>query len=239
MGLIFLIRHAQASFLERDYDKLSTIGKIQARRLGEYWASRQIAFDRVYSGPRVRQLNTASIVSDAYQEARLEFPVPVVMGEFDEYEGEAVLRKSLPRLLIESSQIREYQQRYQNSNTADEQRKSFQKLFEAVIGKWVDGAILVPDVESFSDFCARVGRGLSQVASSKSRGGRVAVFSSGGPIAVAMQRALHLSPQDTLRVAWMSQNCSYSKFLFSGDGFTLSAFNALPHLDDATLLTYR
>ena len=56
---------------------------------------------------------------------------------------------------------------------------------------------------------------------------------------MAMQRALNLSPQDTLRVAWMSRNCSYSEFLFSGDRFTLSTFNAFPHLDDAALLTYR
>src|SRR5712691_7260232 len=236
---MFLIRHAQASFLEGNYDKLSTIGEIQAHRLGEFWASRQMVLDRVYSGPRVRQLNTARIVRDAYQEAGLEFPVPVVMNEFDEYEGEVVLRQSLARLLEESSEIREFYQRFENSNTAGEQRKSFQRLFEAVIGKWVDGAILVPDVESWADFCARVGRGLSQVASSKSRGERVAIFSSGGPIGVAMPRALNLSPQDTLRVAWMSRNCSYSEFLFSGDRFTLSTFNAFPHLDDAALLTSR
>jgi broad specificity phosphatase PhoE len=239
MGRMFLIRHAQASFLEADYDKLSTIGKIQARRLGEFWASRQIVFDRVYSGPRVRQRDTARIVSDAYQEAGLEFPVPVVMDEFDEFEGEVVLRQSLAHLPEESSEIREFYQRFETSNTTDEQRKSYQRLFEAVIGKWVDGAILVPDVESWPDFCARVGRGLSQVVSSKNRGERVAIFSSGGPIGVAMQRALNLSPQDTLRVAWMSQNCSYSEFLFSGDRLTLSTFNAFPHLDDAALLTYR
>jgi broad specificity phosphatase PhoE len=239
MGHMFLIRHAQGSFLEAEYDKLSTIGNLQARRLGEFWASRRMVFQRVYSGPRVRQLNTARIVSDAYQEAGLEFPVPVVMDEFDEYEGEVVLRQCLSRLLEESSEIREYHHRFETSDTADEQRKSYQKLFEAVIGKWVDGAILVPDVESWPDFCARVGRGLSQVASSKNRGERVAIFSSGGPIGVAMQRALNLSPRDTLRVAWMSRNCSYGEFLFSGDRFTLSTFNAFPHLDDAALLTYR
>jgi broad specificity phosphatase PhoE len=239
MGRLFLIRHGQACFLEGNYDKLSTIGEIQAHRLGEFWASRQMVFDRVYSGPRVRQLNTARIVSDAYQKAGLEFPVPVVMNEFDEYEGEVVLRQSLSRLLEESSEIREVYHRLENSNTVGEQRKSFQRLFEAVIGKWVDGAILVPDVESWADFCARVGRGLSQVASSKSRGERVAIFSSGGPIAVAMQRALNLSPQHTLQVSWMSRNCFWSEFLYSGDRFTLSAFNTHPHLNDSAMLTYR
>jgi hypothetical protein len=66
-----------------------------------------------------------------------------------------------------------------------------------------------------------------------------AIFTSGGPVAVSVQRALHLSPQDTLEVAWMPRNCSYSEFVFSGDRFTLSTFNSFQHLDDPALLTYR
>jgi broad specificity phosphatase PhoE len=71
------------------------------------------------------------------------------------------------------------------------------------------------------------------------RGEQTAIVTSGGPIAVAMQRALNLSPQHALQVSWMSRNCSWSEFLYSGDRFTLSAFNAHPHLDDASMLTYR
>jgi hypothetical protein len=56
---------------------------------------------------------------------------------------------------------------------------------------------------------------------------------------VAMHRALNLSPQHTLRVSWMSRNCSWSEFLYSGDRFTLSAFNTHPHLNDSAMLTYR
>jgi hypothetical protein len=54
-----------------------------------------------------------------------------------------------------------------------------------------------------------------------------------------MRRALHLSSQDTLRTTWMVRNSSFSEFLFSKDRFTLSTFNAFPHLDDVSLLTYR
>lgn len=42
MGILYLVRHAQASFLEQDYDKLSKLGKTQARLLGEYWARRGV-----------------------------------------------------------------------------------------------------------------------------------------------------------------------------------------------------
>jgi hypothetical protein len=54
-----------------------------------------------------------------------------------------------------------------------------------------------------------------------------------------MRRALNLSHADTLQLTWMSRNASFTEFLSSGDRFTLSAFNAHPHLEDESLLTYR
>ena len=71
MSRLFLIRHGQASFLERNYDKLSPKGEQQSRMLGEYWAGLKLRFDRVYSGPRVRQRETARIVGEAYRAAGL------------------------------------------------------------------------------------------------------------------------------------------------------------------------
>jgi len=35
MGVLYLVRHAQASFLEPNYDKLSALGETQAGVLGE------------------------------------------------------------------------------------------------------------------------------------------------------------------------------------------------------------
>ncbi len=239
MSRIFLVRHAQASFLEPDYDKLSPVGETQARLLGDYWASRNVAFDRVCSGPRVRQIDTAKLVADAYRRLRVSFPELVVMQEFDEYQGEDVLRNSIPGLLQKDAGIRDLHATFQNADTPEEKRKSFQRMFEVVVGRWVDGQLPLHDVESWPQFCSRVNRGLSKLTSSSTRGEQVVIFGSGGPIGVAMQRALNLSPRDTLRITWMSRNCSYSEFLSSGEQFTLSTFNAFPHLDDPSLLTYR
>jgi broad specificity phosphatase PhoE len=239
VSYICLVRHAQASFLDEDYDKLSPTGEVQARKLGEYWATRNVAFDRVYSGPLVRQIDTAKIVAGIYRRLGLAFPEVAVRQEFDEYHGEDVLRKSLPELLKTDAGLRGLQDAFQTANTSDEKRKTFQRLFEAVIGRWVDGELSLRDVEPWPDFCSRVDRGLSNCTSPAVSGERVAIFSSGGPIGAAMRRALNLSPPDTLRVAWMSRNCSYSEFLCSGERFTLSAFNAFPHLDEPGLLTYR
>ncbi len=239
MSRVFLVRHGQASFSQPNYDKLSATGEAQARLLGQYWARHNVAFDRVCSGPRVRQRETARNVLEAYRDAGVGFPQPVVLPEFDEYHGDAVLERSLPGLIESNSRIREHHRTYEASGSSDERRKNFQKLFEVVIAKWVNGEIPLDDVESWPAFCARVNRSLSEFLSASGRGRQLVIFCSGGPIAVAMQRALNLSPENTLRVAWMVRNCSYSEFLWSGDRFTLSTFNAFPHLDGTSLLTYR
>jgi broad specificity phosphatase PhoE len=54
MSLIILVRHAQASFLEPNYDKLCNTGEVQARVLGDYWARHGVLFSRACSCPRVR-----------------------------------------------------------------------------------------------------------------------------------------------------------------------------------------
>ncbi|MGD0402752.1 MAG: histidine phosphatase family protein [Candidatus Acidiferrales bacterium] len=239
MGTLYLVRHGQASFLADNYDKLSVLGETQARLLGEYWARRGLVFDRACVGPCVRQKDTLTLVSAAYEKAGLKFPEPLVMPEFDEYQGEAVLKRSLPALLEKDQRIRELYAAFESSTGTAERRVTFQKLFELVIGKWVRGEISPQGVETWLEFCSRVNSGLSKFLSAGARGERVAIFSSGGPIAVAMQRALHLSSERALQASWMSRNSSWSEFLYSTELFTLSSFNVLGHLDDPAMMTYR
>ena len=239
MGTLFLVRHAQASFLEENYDKLSTLGESQARLLGEYWVRRSVVFDRACVGPCVRQKDTLELVSDGYGKAGLKFPEPLVLPEFDEYQGEAVLKRSLPGLLENDQRVRELYAAFESSTGTAERRATFQKLFEVVIGKWVRGEISPQGVETWLEFCSRVNAGLSRFLSAGGRGERVAIFTSGGPIAIAMQRALDLSPEKALQASWMSQNSSWSEFLYSADLFSLSAFNVHGHLDDSAMMTYR
>jgi len=239
MGRLLLIRHAQASFLSQNYDKLSDLGEKQARLLGEYWAKRNTGFDRAWTGPCVRHKDTARLARDACVHAGLQFPEPVVVQEFDEYQGDEVLQRCLPRLLESSDRIRELHKAFEKSDGSREKFKTFQKMFEAVISMWVDGKISPDGVESWTEFSIRVNQCLTRILSASRQGERVVVFTSGGPIALAVQRALQLTAQNTLQVSWMSQNCSISEFLFSKDRFTLSTFNSFPHLDDSTLQTYR
>jgi broad specificity phosphatase PhoE len=217
MGTLLLVRHAQASFLEPNYDKLSTTGEAQSRLLGEYWTRRNLSFDRACVGPCVRQKDTVRIVGEVYARAGLAFPEPAVLPEFDEYQGEAVLSNSLPALLEQDPRVRDLHAAFQAASGSTERRATFQKLFASVIGKWVDGELAPPGVETWSEFCSRVYSGLARFLSAGEHGERVAIFTSGGPIAVAMQRALQLSPQVTLQVSWRSRNSSWSEFLYDAD----------------------
>jgi broad specificity phosphatase PhoE len=239
MSRLFLVRHAQASFLEQTYDKLSPLGETQAQLLGEFWSRHELVFDRVCSGPCVRQEDTATIVAAAYRKVNLAFPDPLVMPEFDEYQGEAVLERSLSALLESDRGIFALHDAFQASKDSQSRRRTFQKLFEAVIGKWVDGEIPSNSVEPWRDFSSRVNSGITTFLATGAQSERVAIFTSGGPVGLAVQRALDLSAQNALRVSWMAQNCSFSEFLYSSDRFTLSSFNSVPHLDHPSLQTYR
>jgi len=242
MSSIILVRHAQASFGGSNYDELCANGEVQAALLGEYWSRRGIVFHGACSGPRRRQLETARIVAAKYREAGVDFPEFKVMKEFDEYQAEAVMRECLPRLVEADANVRELRRAYEESKQSTdpgEKRSAFQKMFEAVIAKWVAGEVAADGAETWSEFCMRVERGLASVVRDTPPAGNSVIFTSAGAIGAAVGRALHLSAEDTLQITWMSRNASFTSFLASGERFRLSAFNAHPHLDGDGLLTYR
>jgi broad specificity phosphatase PhoE len=130
--------------------------KHKALRLGQYWVRQKIVLDRVCSGPRVRQRDTARIVAKVYSDAGLSFPEPVVMQEFDEYQGDAVLEKGLPLLLESNNEIRGLHRAFQESINPGQRLANFEK-FPMLITKWVECEVVLPTVESWTEFCTRVG----------------------------------------------------------------------------------
>lgn len=239
MSHLLIVRHGQASFLEPDYDRLSTKGEVQSRLLGEYWAASKLAFHQVYTGPRKRQRETARIVGEVYRRAGLSWPDPVELEEFDEFRAEAVLEYALAGLVESDERVRNLHQDFLNAGNSEERHKTFQRVFEVVIGRWARGEINAPGVEPWPSFSVRVHRGLRQLVENGNSGRRIVIFTSGGPVGVAVQKALDLSIDATLKSAWMMRNGAYSEFLFSPNRFTLSTYNANPHLTDPGFITYR
>ena len=66
---LFLLRHAQASFGQADYDKLSDLGHRQSEWLGEYFAARNIVFDQVVTGAMTRHHETLAGINKGMRQA--------------------------------------------------------------------------------------------------------------------------------------------------------------------------
>ena len=102
MGEIHLIRHGQASFGERNYDRLSPTGIVQSRRLGAWWRENGIDFDAVFSGERERQKDTALLAL----EERGKSPGPLgIDPSFNELDADRLLHHALPRLILREPQL--------------------------------------------------------------------------------------------------------------------------------------
>ena len=233
MGSLFLVRHGQASAFEDNYDRLSSVGERQARLLGESWARRGVRFDRVFTGPRVRQKTTAEIAAEAGG-----LPPPVELAELDEMGIEPLFREHMPELFSRHDHLRALGDAMLMADGDEARARSFAILFEAVLRMWVKGEVSGAGVEPWLEFRARVRRALA-VVRVDGRGQRIAVFTSAGPVASAVQLALGADDETALALAFRVRNSSVSEFLFSGDRFSLASFNETPHLHDAALVTVR
>jgi broad specificity phosphatase PhoE len=239
MSTLLLVRHGQASFFSSDYDRLSPLGEEQSRRLGRFWAERRFQVDAVFTGPRARQVRTATLAGEVCAEAGLIWPSATQIDELDEMQTEALLENALPALSSKNPEVQALLASFQAAQDRSQAAKSFQRLYERVVHAWVAGELDAGGVEPWVDFCARVQRGIAKLTSAEGSGRTILAFTSGGPIGAAMQLALGTSQETTVELSWMVRNAAISEFLFSGKRFTLSSFNAIPHLPDPTLWTYR
>ncbi|QDT46097.1 bifunctional RNase H/acid phosphatase [Symmachiella dynata] len=243
MSTLYLVRHAQASFFEDDYDQLSERGCEQARQLGKALAARRVQFDCVITGPAKRHRDTAAWTAQAYQTAGLPFPEPMVIDELDEHGADVILRQSLDTIIGEHPHLLELAENYRRSREGDNHdrnaiQKHFQRLFEAVTKLWVADKIVVAGVEPYAQFHARVCRGLKKTTGNQPRGSHVLAFSSVGPMTVILQQSLGLEHEAALQLGWRLRNCTVNQFLFSDNRLTLDSFNSVAHLED-DIVTYR
>jgi broad specificity phosphatase PhoE len=238
VGRLLLVRHGQARFLSADYDSLSPLGNQQATLLGNYWIKLGFRFDRIYSGTHKRQRDTADLVGDAYRHARISCPEAILMPGLEEFHGEQVVKKCLPELLHTNETIQARYRAFKAAGNEAERFRQFQRVFALICEMWVLGELKAEGIETWADFTQRVNAAISQITANARRE-HVAVFTSGGVVALALQRALTISTEHTLALAWRVRNTGWSEFLFSEGRFTLSLFNAVSHLDDTSMWTYR
>ena len=66
--------------------------------------------------------------------------------------------------------------------------------------------------------------------SNAGRGNTIAVFTSGGPVAISVQTILQAPEFKAAELNWRVHNCSVTRYTFSGERVTLDAFNDVSHL---------
>jgi broad specificity phosphatase PhoE len=236
MGILYFIRHGQASFGQKNYDRLSPAGIRQARILGEYLAGIRFAFHEAYCGEMERQQHTAREVMAGFKSAGLDFPSPVMQNAFDEYDAFTVWRNQTHKMIQEETLLPEDIARTRTD------KRQFQQLFERVMMRWISGNHDAPGNIRWTDFADRVLEGITALTTRHGTGQHIAIFTSGGPISIAMQVALGLSDSKTMEISWQVMNASVSRFYFNSRGIFLAGFNDIAHLalkQDPSLLTYR
>jgi broad specificity phosphatase PhoE len=206
MSTLVLVRHAQATVFEKDSDRLSAAGEQQAIALGEFWKARNIQFDEVYSGTLRRHTHTAGLAG---------FHQFASQPEFNEYDAGGIVRASGHDGVVKDN-------------------RELQKLFETSMPRWMAGTLEAPGLETWQSFRERVQRGFREIVKADRPSRRVVVFTSAGPIGVAVQTVLGAQEPVAMELNWRIRNCSLTEFVFTRDRVSLDTFNATPHLAEVT-----
>lgn len=239
MAELILVRHGQASAFEADYDKLSEMGHRQARLLGEHWAKSGARLDSAVCGSLRRHRETLAAVKEAYDAKGLPFPDVEEDAGWDEYDAYAVIGRLGPLLAEQDDEFALIQQRAQQELSGPHRNRYFQRAFEALMAAWVERRVAAEGVESFSHFHARVMDARARLIA-RSGAGRVAVFTSGGPIGVNVQATMEAPLLQAMRINSRVRNASLTHFLFSTGRVSFDSFNLVPHLEhDPSLITFR
>jgi broad specificity phosphatase PhoE len=234
MSVLYLVRHGQAGTRE-NYDSLSDLGRKQARLLGEHFQGQGVSFAAAYSGSLARQTATADQVLP-------DTEVRVDPG-WDEFDLSHVYQELAPHLMADDEEFRvQYEQMQrdidlsQGSHGAAVHRK-WNDCDKKCVRAWVEGRYEYSG-ESWVHFVARIHAALGRVIDAAHEG-NVAVFTSATPIGVCAARTLEITDRRAMWLAAVMFNTSFTTIRVHGDEARLFTLNAIPHLNEAGLRTFR
>lgn len=236
MSELILVRHGQASFGADSYDKLSARGIEQVQLLAQHWQATGERFDAVYSGSLLRQKETAQELLGLGRTNQLQL---IEHSHLNEYNGDPLIQLYLRDHALAGgfSPLPQFPVK---------EEKLFQKLFEAATAKWIANELQPTphDIafEYWADFQKRVYTVLDTLMAAHGSGSRVLVSTSGGVIAMALQRVLQFPDEQVITTNWMVHNSSVTRIKYGNGKMSLTQFNNLPHLERAGvqhMITYR
>jgi len=212
MAELFLVRHAQAAFGTDDYDRLTPLGHRQSRWLGEYFAERGMAFDRVLSGTLRRHRETLAGIA----EMDTALPAAEELAGLNEYRADALITAYQAARALAPVE-----------RGAD--RRTHFRLLREVLYAWADGALQTDAHPAFEAFSAGVREALDRVREGAAR--RVLVVSSGGPISILVGAVLELAPRMMMNLNLQMRNSAIVELAFNARTVHFVSFNGVPHLE--------
>lgn len=239
MTTILLARHGQASFGQENYDQLSELGCMQARLLGQHYASAERRIDAVFSGSLVRQRDSARHFWDTYQPSiskysvkpifDIEVPDSYVLPMFDEFNHEDVFIQSSPNFASQATIAAEL-------NKANKPLTRLGELFHIAMQRWHDGDHDDDYIESWSQFSSRTQQALKQLCSQVAQHSHldedstVLVFTSGGVIAALTAHLLEQGSQTAYQLTKSSVNTGVTAIGIQQQTLQLLSYNEYSHL---------
>lgn len=212
MAQLFLVRHAQASFGAENYDQLSALGHEQSSLLGKYFAERKLDFDLLVTGALKRQIQTGEGILKHTQANN-------IMSDpcWDEFDFDLIVRTYLQHFP-------------EQKPSPSSPRSEWYKVLRNAMLAWSKSELNLVKGETWEDFCARVELGMQQIKESQAK--RVLVVSSGGTMAIFLKTLLNTSVEQAVSLNLQIKNTSLNEFFYNKNGFQLSCFNHVPHLDN-------
>ena len=208
---LLLVRHGQASYGEADYDRLSERGREQAKTLGAALGR----LDAVFTGPHVRQRQTAELAGLTAE--------PI--AEFAEYPAFEMLQHLMPRLVAEDPKFADL--------IIAPTPRLLDEAFHSVLSRWSRDEWHDEKLERVAVFVQRVRRGIVRAIATASRGARIAVVTSAGPIGVAVGGVFGIDGERMVKTSIVVRNASITELVFDTrkpDRMSLMTFNLTAHL---------
>jgi broad specificity phosphatase PhoE len=225
MAYIYLIRHGQASMGLENYDQLSEIGIEQAKYLANVFEQRNLNFTSVISGTMKRQRDTAlhSLPEEKFQNL-------ITDEAWNEFDHEDILQKYEPRYTDKV-------QLMQDVMGAENPRAKIQKILEGALTRWIvnEGNDYKENYETFS---ARVQNGLNVLKENLQRDDAIAIYTSGGAIAITLKHLLGLDDRKAFELQYHIANASITTLKVNLRGIHLFTFNDHTYFDKK-LVTFR
>ncbi len=230
MGVIYLIRHGQASFGAADYDRLSELGQRQSELLGRALAARIPAPRVARSGTLTRHRQTAETCLRAMAE---QSACPTDPG-FDEFDFGEVIERARP-------EYRDRERLHADIAARPDPAAAFQELFGAAVTRWVSGRHDSEYRETWPAFRNRCATAVERLAATLEPGVSALVFTSGGPITAIVQGLLNIPDRHAFVLSWSLTNCGVTKLINGRGGLAVSTLNEHGPFESAgaELLTYR